>query len=524
MCQSGPGTFFKGGTVILEVQSRIDALAAKLKTQTQNKEPIDPDEMRELFALRKKRDELLADPGEAAQLPAASNGNGAERGATVLEPEEAIISPDQTEDALALEFTAKHALDWRYVAAWGDWLKWSGPQWKKENTLHVFDRIRRICRQAAESSDKPKTKSYSASTVAGVERLARSDRRHATTPEAWDLDPWLLNTPGGIVDLRTGRMEAHKREYYMTKISVGDAARPARPDKWLAFLKDVTAEDPELQGYLARVAGYALTGSTDEHALFFFYGTGANGKSVFLNTLSAVMGDYAANAPMETFMESRTDRHPTDLAALRGARAVVAMEVENGRRWAESKIKALVGGDKISARFMRQDFFEYRPQFKLLIAGNHKPGLRDVDEAMRRRLHLIPFTVTIPPEKRNKQLGKELLEEKDAILAWAIAGCLDWQARGLLPPKAVLSATDEYFEAEDTLQRWIDEECTTDANDTATSADLFKSWQTWAENAGEYIMPLKRFSESLIQRGFNRYTIGSQRLKGFRGIALKSKF
>jgi putative DNA primase/helicase len=505
--------------VIVEVQSRIDALTAKLKAQTQNKEPIDPAEMQELMDLRRERDKLLSDPQEAALLPPHTNGNGA---ATIVEADPE--APEQTEDALALEFTAQHALDWRYVAAWGDWLKWDGQRWKKESTLHVFDRIRRICRQAAENSEKPKTKSYSAATVSGVERLAKSDRRHAATTDLWDLDFWLLNTPGGVADLKIGQVKAHDRAYHMTKLAAGDAARPGRPNKWLAFLADVTNGDAELQGYLARVAGYALTGSTDEHALFFFYGTGANGKSVFLNTLASVMGEYAANAPIETFMESRSDRHPTDLASLRGARAVIAMEVENGRRWAESKIKSLVGGDKISARFMRQDFFEYRPQFKLLIAGNHKPGLRDVDEAMRRRLHLIPFTVTIPAEKRNKTLARELLEEKDAILAWMIAGCVEWQERGLCPPRAVLAATDEYFEAEDTLQRWIEEECTTDPNDTATTADLFKSWQTWAENAGEFVVPLKRFVESLIQRGYARHVVGEQRLKGFRGIAVKSKF
>ena len=150
------------------------------------------------------------------------------------------------------------------------------------------------------------------------------------------------------------------------------------------------------------MVGYALTGVTVEHALFFLYGTGANGKSVFVNTIAAILGDYATNAPMDTFMATQGERHPTDMAGLRGARLVTSIETEQGRRWAESRLKALTGGDKISARFMRQDFFEFIPQFKLVVAGNHKPAIRTIDEAMRRRLHLVPFTVTIPPKQRDK--------------------------------------------------------------------------------------------------------------------------
>ena len=205
---------------------------------------------------------------------------------------------------------------------------------------------------------------------------------------------------------------------------------------WHEFLKRTTDGDNELQRYLQRVAGYALTGDTSEHALFFAYGTGANGKSTFLNAVSGMIGDYHKTAPIETFTESKSDRHPTDLAGLRGARMVTAVETEEGRRWAESKIKTLTGGDKIAARFMRQDFFEYAPQFKLLIAGNHKPSLRTVDEAIRRRFHLIPFTVTIPPEQRDTTLGDRLKDEWPGILGWAIEGCVEWMAKGLAAPKA----------------------------------------------------------------------------------------
>ena len=324
-----------------------------------------------------------------------------------------VVSSDEsvwgTEDALALSFTRRYHRDWRYVAGWGKWLVWDGQRWRTEDTLAATDLIRSVCRQTAVRADNPKVaaKLASASTVGGVERLARADRRHAATTDEWDADPWLLNTPGGVVDLRTGRKRANDRADRMTKITT--ATPGGDSPQWMAFLSDVTGGDADLQVYLQRMVGYCLTGVTSAHALFFLYGTGANGKSVFANVISTILGDYAATASMDTFVETRGDRHPTDLAGLRGARFVTAIETEQGRRWAESKVKNLTGGDKISARFMRQDFFEYTPQFKPVIVGNHKPAIRNIDEAMKRRMHMIPFTVTIPPERRDGRLTEKLL-------------------------------------------------------------------------------------------------------------------
>ncbi|HET7866937.1 MAG TPA: phage/plasmid primase, P4 family, partial [Burkholderiaceae bacterium] len=348
-----------------------------------------------------------------------------------------------TEDALALTFTRRYHRDWRYVAAWGKWLMWDRQRWRSEDTLAASDLIRQVCRHASLKATSARTaaKLAGSSTVNGVERLARTDRRHAGTADEWDADPWLLNTPGGVVDLRTGQMRPHDRLDRLTKVAT--ATPRSGPDNacptWLAFLADITGADADLSAYLQRMVGYCLTGVTSEHALFFLYGTGANGKSVFVNVMSTILGDYAANAPMDTFMEARGDRHPTDLAGLRGARFVASIETEQGRRWNESKVKAITGGDKVSARFMRQDFFEYVPQFKLVIAGNHKPSIRNVDEAMKRRLHLIPFTVTIPPERRDGKLPDKLLKERDGILAWAVQGCGRWQHEGLKPPVRVVS-------------------------------------------------------------------------------------
>jgi putative DNA primase/helicase len=443
----------------------------------------------------------------------------------VTEDAEPVVSSDEsvwgTEDALALAFTRRYHRDWRYVAAWGRWLVWDGNRWRTEDTLAATDLIRGVCRHAAVRAENPKVaaKLASSSTVGGVERLARADRRHAATTEEWDADPWLLNTPGGVVDLKTGRQRPHDRADRMTKITTATPGGDC--PTWRRFLDEVTGGDVELQAYLQRMVGYALTGSTQEHALFFLYGTGANGKSVFVNTLATILGDYATNAPMDTFMETRTDRHPTDMAGLRGARFVAAIETEQGRRWAESKLKNLTGGDKISARFMRQDFFEFFPQFKLFVAGNHKPAIRNIDEAMKRRLHLIPFTITVPPERRDKYLQQKLLAERDGILAWAVQGCLDWQRHGRLdPPRRVVEATEEYFEAEDALGRWLDERCVREANAKSLTAELFNDWKQWADSAGEFVGSQRRFSDLLITRGLEKWRNGAG-VRGFRGVGLK---
>jgi putative DNA primase/helicase len=442
----------------------------------------------------------------------------------VAEDAESVVSSDEsvwgTEDALALAFTRRYHRDWRYVAAWGRWLVWDGQRWRNEDTLAATDLIRSVCRQTALRADDRKlaAKLASSGTVGGVERLARADRRHAATTDEWDADPWLLNTPGGVVDLKTGRTRANDRADRMTKITT--ATPGGECPQWTAFLSNVTGGDADLQAYLQRMVGYCLTGVTSAHALFFLYGTGANGKSVFANVVSTILGDYATTASMDTFVETRGDRHPTDLAGLRGARFVTAIETEQGRRLNESKVKAITGGDKISARFMRQDFFEFFPQFKPVIVGNHKPAIRNIDEAMKRRMHMIPFTVTIPPERRDGRLTEKLLAERDGILAWAVAGCLAWQREGLNPPACVQDATQEYFESEDALGRWLDERCVRTANAKSLTSELFTDWKQWAEASGEFIGSQRRFSDLLITRGLEKWR-NSMGVRGFQGIGLK---
>jgi putative DNA primase/helicase len=427
-----------------------------------------------------------------------------------------------TEDGLATAFTRCYSEDWRYCALWGKWLVWTGVRWNVDQVLYVSHLARGICRAASRKagSSRLKGKLASSATINSVEKIARSDPKHASTADEWDADVWALNTPGGVVDLHTGRMRPHRRDDRMTKVTT--ATPQGDSPTWRAFLTDVSGGDIELTAYLQIMVGYCLTGITSEHALFFLYGTGANGKSVFINVLTTILGDYAANAPMDTFMEARGDRHPTDLAGLRGARFVSSIETEQGRRWNESKVKAITGGDKVSARFMRQDFFEYVPQFKLVIAGNHKPSIRNVDEAMKRRLHLIPFTVTIPPERRDAKLTDKLLKERDGILAWAVEGCNLWLRQGLKPPASVVSATEEYFDEEDAIGEFLDEECQRHPQARVSAADTFQRWQEWATRRGEYIGTSRWLMQQLCNRGHERTRLHGG-VKGIAGLSLKPK-
>jgi P4 family phage/plasmid primase-like protien len=420
-----------------------------------------------------------------------------------------------SEDQIALAFVRRHGDRLRFDHSAGRWYEWTGTRWQRNETRLAFHFARELAR---ESSDGAKG-FCKASVASGVEAFARADPQLAVTAEIWDRDPWLLGTPGGTVDLRTGELRTARREDFITR-QTGAAPEPGEPRRWLQFLGEATAGDSELIRFLQQVAGYCLTGSTCEQALFFIYGPGGNGKSVFVNILKHVLGDYAVTASMETFTASRLDRHPTDLAMLKGARLVSASETEEGRAWAESRIKQVTGGDKISARFMRQDFFEFSPQFKLVIVGNHAPMLANVDEAARRRFNIIPFTQK--PVTPDRKLEDKLKAEAGQILSWAIEGCLDWQANGLVRPEVVKAATADYFEDQDLFGRWLEDNCERGPSKWETAQTLFRDWQDYAKAAGEDPGTQRAMASKLKRAGFMpRKVTGGAR--AYHGIALKSK-
>lgn len=428
-----------------------------------------------------------------------------------------VIAPELSEDALAERFISHHGEGWHHVPLWGTWFAWTGSQWRADALGRVFQAIRMICRTAAHGA-KPQDarKVASTRTIQAVQKIVAHDPSISLGPDAFDLHLMLLNTPAGIVDLETGGLEPHDSGLLLTQITRSSLGSGC--PQWLAFLDTVTGGDKDLQAYLARVAGYCLSGSTREQAFFFFYGSGANGKSVFLQTLAWAVGDYAATAAADTFTGNNHSRHLTELAGLRAARLVIVTETEAGQGWAEARIKTVTGGEKVRANFMHKDHFEFTPQFKLLVAGNHRPTLGEVGEAMRRRLHVIPFTITIPPQARNVDLAENLKAEADGILGWMLAGCADWQVNGLMPPAIVTGAALEYLASEDHIGQWIEECCEVGANVRAAAKILFASWSDWAKTSGFEVGSARSLGEQLRSRGFSSVKVKGGR--GWYGLAL----
>ncbi|WP_395675982.1 phage/plasmid primase, P4 family [Inquilinus sp.] len=428
-----------------------------------------------------------------------------------------------TEDAASLEFAKRYQDKLLFCHDHGAWFTWTGSHWRQEGTGLAFDRAREIVRALSETaSAKIQERARSSRFAAGVERFSRNARCFAVTAERWDADPFLLATPAGTLDLHSGELRPARPEDYITKVTAVAPAPPgASHPLWTQFLDEATGGDAGLQRFLQQIAGYALTGDIREHALFFVFGDGGNGKGVYHRALIDILADHAVTAPMETFTASKYDRHPTEIAMLRGARLVTASETEEGRNWAESRIKQLTGGDKVTARFMRQDDFTFRPMFKLLIIGNHQPALHNVDAAMRRRFNIIPFAHR--PPVPDLELGDKLVAEYPAILRWMIGGCLDWQAHGLVRPDVVREATEQYFSDQDLIGQWLDECCEIQASFADMSETLFKSWSTWAAKAGEEAGTEKKLVAALGKLRFRkiRHVPGHRGKRGLQGLRVR---
>jgi putative DNA primase/helicase len=406
--------------------------------------------------------------------------------------------PEYSDFALADSFAAKYGDVFRHVTNRGEWYHYDGKVWSPDEKLHRYTSARSVCADVARIYSKEesiKKLLTHANTIADVIKVAGYDAGLKSLIDDFDKNPMLLNTQDGIVDLRDGSLQKHDPGQYLSKIT--SCGVGGECPTWLQFLGDVTCGDKELQAYLKRVIGYALTGSIQEHALFFLYGSGANGKSVFIGVIAGILNTYHRTAAMQTFIVSTSDQHPTDVAGLVGSRAVTASETERGRTWDENKIKTITGGDELSARFMRGDFFEYVPQFKILIAGNNKPKLKSTDEAIRRRFNLIPFLATIPKEKRDPLLGEKLKAEYPGILKWAIEGCLEWQRDGLNPPAIVREATEEYINSQNVVSNWIEERCDKGRGCKATAGELYADFKEWTRTTGEEILKQVDFTTAL---------------------------
>lgn len=448
--------------------------------------------------------------------------------------------PPMTEIGLKEAFVTEYGSDIRIVDG-SEWRIWEqiqqGGRWKVDATREIEDRAQRFLRvQASFAGDKRQAAGIASTyTVQNLVKLARSDRRIALTRDRFDANPMVLNTPGGLIDFINRQCRETLREDYCSKITSVGPAQMLTPH-WDSYLK-LFHPDPERVRFLQRWLGYCLTGDVREQTLVFGYGGGKNGKSTCLNAIAHVMGEYATTPSMDTFIsDDHHSRHPADLAALVGARLAVAAETQEGRYWDEVKLKQCTGGDRVAARFMHQNFFTFQPQFKLFFVGNHRPRIRTVDDAMRRRFIIVPFDFTLPDEKRIKGFDELLKNEGPGILAWMIEGTYEWlygefsegdgdpvQVRppGLLPPESVLAASREYMEAEDATGQWF-EECTEQKSDAwSLFGKLYSNYQSWAERNGYGAWSGKRLSSWLSERPGLRPEKKGGGARGFRGVELR---
>lgn len=448
-------------------------------------------------------------------------------GNTALAPAEdaEALPAAMSEDALADHFALQHSPHWRYVKVWNAWFEWRGDGWHEDKTGKVDRLAVEVTRkslywaEAASLTPDGKRRVNSKRTAGALRDIAMSDRRIAATVDQWNRDPWLLGVPGGVVDLKKGRLLEARPDHYITRRTLVSPADGDCP-YWMALLERATQGDKTLLDYLRRLCGYVLTGETREECFAFVYGPAQTGKSTFIRVISDILGDYHCKASMDTFTESRHERHAEELAVLVGARLVTSVETEEGKRWNESRIKALTGRDRIRARFMRENSFEFDPQFKIIIAGNHAPHLRNVDEAMRRRLHIIPFTHPISMEERDDQLAEKLRAEYPQILAWMVRGAAEWSETKLGRPGQIAQAVDDYLEAEDTFGEWLSECTERSQNARCLSGGAYKAFRNWAEKNGEHTMSQKRFVQVLKERGFE--TTRSNGSRYISGLSLKT--
>jgi putative DNA primase/helicase len=434
----------------------------------------------------------------------------------------------------AERLAAAHGQTLRYCHAWGKWLHWNGQRWEIDENDEVIRRasetVRSIQKEAAlaVSADiqgkilKWAKGSESRSRLHSLIQLAQAESILGVGPDMLDSNPWLLNAQNGIIDLRTGTLAEANPAHLITKLVPAQYAPDAQCPKWLEFLDRIMDGNEGMIAYLQRAVGYALTGSTREQCLFILYGTGANGKSVFLETLSSMLNDYAMRTPTDTLLVKRTGGIPNDVARLKGARLVTAVEADAGNKMAESLVKQITGGEKITARFLHQEWFEFQPQFKVFLATNHKPVITGTDHAIWRRIQLIPFAVTIPEEEQDKDLALKLQAELSGILTWAVQGCIEWQRQALNPAAEVIGATNNYRSEMDAVAGFLDDCCILEAGAYVTLASLYKAYSAWCDASREKALTKRQLGSRMTERGYRKRR-GTGGVWQWRGLGLRDE-
>lgn len=428
---------------------------------------------------------------------------------------------------------AQHGADIRFVQEWG-WLVWDGLCWAIDQTGGIERRakatVMNIYQEAADAPEhlrerlaKHAISSQSAARIAAMIKLAESELAVRCVASDFDTHDWLIACSNGLLDLKTGVLGPPRRDVLLTR-AIPVAYDPnAKCPMFLDFLDRIFDGNDTLIAYIQRVVGYVLTGSTGGQCMFVLYGSGANGKSVLLNTLRAMLGDYARNAAPETFLQQQQERIRSDLARLAGCRLVSTVELDEGRRLSEALVKQVTGGDVITARFLNKNEFEFTPRFKVLMATNHKPIIRGTDYAIWRRIRLIPFAVTIPEAERDPQLTEKISAELPGILTWALDGCMDWQTSGLQEPSEVDAATNAYRSEMDVIGLFLDDCCVFSPHMRTLCAALYTAYTRWCEESGERPVSQRRFGAQVSERGIDRLRTGTPQAWNYIGVGLVTR-
>jgi putative DNA primase/helicase len=437
-----------------------------------------------------------------------------------------------TEYTNAERMATAYGEDIRYCHKWKAWIVWNGKHWERDEDSRVWQlamkTVMSMYREAADTEAEGQRRSLvkhalgseSANKIKALLTHAMNLERLVATPILFDSNQWLLNCQNGTLNIETGILQKHNRLDYITNVIPVEYDAEAICPVWGEFLQRIMDGNQELIDFLQKVIGYTLTGCTREQVFFILYGSGANGKSTLLAIIRELLAGYAKRVRTESLMSTKSDRVPTDLADLAGARFVSAVETDEGQRLAESQLKQLTGdSDGIKVRRLYEREFEYIPTYKLFLACNHKPTIKGTDLAIWRRIRLIPFSVSIPEAEQDKGLLDKLRAELPGILAWAVKGAWDWSKLGLWSPEDVTSATRAYRDDMDVIGSFLDEYCIMDNTARTRSGEIYQGYTAWSLRAGERPMTQRALSNVLKERGFEVYMSHGSRY--WRGLELR---
>lgn len=428
-------------------------------------------------------------------------------------------------------FVELHGEDVRFAARLGRWLSWNGTAWQEvhedEIMRRAFEVPAALTLEAAYAADLDLQRALKAHARKSANRknlrdmVALAATLLNVAEEKLDQNPYLLAVANGTVDLRTGELRQSRREEFVTRsLSVEyDPAAPVR--RWVQFIDEITQHDPELADFLQRLLGYCLTGDMSEQCLFIFHGHGANGKSTLLEVVHELLGPYAAKTPMTSFMAPKGERIPNDLARLRGARFVSAVEARRRDEFNEPLIKELTGGDRITARFLHKEYFEFQPAFKIAMSVNDMPRIEAGDEAMNRRFVVVPFRATFAAARRDPDLREKLRQEFPGILRWMVQGCLEWQKRRLTKPEAVTAATREYMDFVDHLGAFIKECCEVRPDAQVRVDEFYSRYREWLrDNYGIEAISKITVGRLMSKKGF--VSVTREKHRWYRGLVARA--